>query len=59
MKKRVIPFGLGKYLINIKMNELPQDIQEGLKKLYSNELEDAENIIILGDVNKWNNDKNK
>lgn len=50
MKRRVFPYGMGKYLIEINMNELPEDIQKGLKELYKNKLKNSEKILILGQV---------
>lgn len=55
-KKRVMPFGIGKAFVTIKMGELPKDIQEGLIELHSKRTdeyritEDTVNVVLCGDV---------
>lgn len=57
MKKRVLPFGMGKVIIRINLNELPEDIREGIIEVYSqnenkfgDELTNAETIGMVCDV---------
>lgn len=55
IKKRVKPFGMGKALFTIKMEELPPDIRDGLINLFSSRsdkaiTDDTNTILICGDV---------
>ena len=54
-KRRVKPFGMGMALITIKMEELPEEIREGLIKLFPSRSDkaitsDTKTILIFGDV---------
>ena len=56
MKNIVRNFGLGKALIEVNFNELPNDVREGLIKLTANRddknkiTEETKRILICGDV---------
>jgi hypothetical protein len=44
-------------LVEINIEELPKDIQEGLKSLYSNRLENAKTIVFCADIQEYNKEK--
>lgn len=53
MGRRVSSFGIGKVLIRIRMDELPEDIREGLCELFENSNRinrETVSLIIAGDV---------
>ena len=63
---RVKPYGLGKTFIEINLNELPQDIQDGIIKRYrSSHLEysidkNTKTIILCcEEIAAWDNENNK
>lgn len=56
MKNTVRNFGMGKVMIAVNFNELPEDVRIGLIKLTANRsdehkiTEETERILICGDV---------
>lgn len=52
------PYGIGKYIIRISINDLPDKVSNELKKLYNNRLDGDGDIIILGEICKCD-DTNK
>ena len=63
MIKRVMPYGLGKTFITMKLSELPEDIQEGIIERYEKRegrgkvTKDSEYIVIAcEDIFNFNKD---
>jgi len=60
VKNTVKPFGIGKVMVGINLNDLPDEIREGLIELTSRREEkyqitkETEGVLIVGDVVPWN-----
>ena len=58
-RNRIVPYGIGKFIIQMRLDELPKDIHERLIELHSssdNKLavkEDTEEILICGSIQRY------